>query len=80
VLTAEVLILDVKFDVGVGVAGALRLAVSSSYPEHKGMNKPSASRFALLQAQNCSIEEQGWQERKSECYSSGVHADTQNSR
>ncbi|KDR24200.1 hypothetical protein L798_07607, partial [Zootermopsis nevadensis] len=57
VLPAEVPILDVEPDVGVGVAGALRLAVSKGYLEREDMNKPSASRFAHLQAQNYSIED-----------------------
>jgi U4/U6.U5 tri-snRNP-associated protein 1 len=56
-LPAEVPILDVEPDVGVGVAGALRLAVSKGYLEREDMNKPSASRFAHLQAQNYSIED-----------------------
>ncbi|XP_047120223.1 U4/U6.U5 tri-snRNP-associated protein 1 [Schistocerca piceifrons] len=57
VLPAEVPILDAEPDVGVGVAGALRLAVSKGYLEKEDMNKPSASRFAHLQAQNYSIED-----------------------
>lgn len=57
VLPAEVPILDVEPDVGVGVAGALRLAVSKGYLEREDMNKPSASRFSHLQAQNYSIED-----------------------
>jgi len=57
VLPVEVPILDVEPDVGVGVAGALRLAVSKGYLEREDMNKPSASRFAHLQAQNYSIED-----------------------
>jgi U4/U6.U5 tri-snRNP-associated protein 1 len=57
VLPAEVPILDVEPDVGVGVAGALCLAVSKGYLEREDMNKPSASRFAHLQAQNYSIED-----------------------
>ncbi|KAJ9578722.1 hypothetical protein L9F63_005084, partial [Diploptera punctata] len=57
VLPAEVPILDIEPDVGVGVAGALRLAVSKGYLEREDMNKPSASRFSHLQAQNYSIED-----------------------
>ncbi|PSN34518.1 hypothetical protein C0J52_24454 [Blattella germanica] len=44
-------------EVEIGVAGALRLAVSKGYLEREDMNKPSASRFAHLQAQNYSIED-----------------------
>lgn len=54
---AEVPILDAEPDLGVGVAGALRLAVSKGYLEKEEMNKPSASRFAHLNAQNYSIED-----------------------
>ncbi|XP_067010200.2 U4/U6.U5 tri-snRNP-associated protein 1 [Anabrus simplex] len=57
VLPAEVPILDAEPDVGTGVAGALRLALSKGYLERETMNKPSASRFAHLQAQNYSIED-----------------------
>nr|CAD7262367.1 unnamed protein product [Timema shepardi] len=57
VLPAEVPILDAEPDVGSGVAGALRLAISKGYLEKEDKNKPSASRFAHLQAQNYSIED-----------------------
>lgn len=57
VLPSEVPILDVEPDVGEGMAGALRLALSKGYLERENMNKPSASRFAHLQAQNYSIED-----------------------
>jgi U4/U6.U5 tri-snRNP-associated protein 1 len=52
-----VLILDVETDVGVGVAEASHLAVSKGYLEREDMNKPSASCFAHLEAQNYSTED-----------------------
>ncbi|PNF21008.1 hypothetical protein B7P43_G09510 [Cryptotermes secundus] len=68
-LTAEVPILDMEPDVGVGVAGA----VSKGYPEHKDVNKPSASRFAQLQAQKYSTEDKAHKDDEKfgrcECYS-----------
>ncbi|XP_046388910.1 U4/U6.U5 tri-snRNP-associated protein 1 isoform X2 [Ischnura elegans] len=57
VAPAEVPILDVEPDVGSGVAGALRLAVSKGYLERENKNRPSASRMHHLQAQNYSIED-----------------------
>ncbi|KAL0267470.1 UNVERIFIED_CONTAM: hypothetical protein PYX00_009728 [Menopon gallinae] len=57
VLPNEVPILDAEPDVGSGVAGALRLALSKGYLEKETENRPSASRFAHLQAQNYSIED-----------------------
>ncbi|KAK6640297.1 hypothetical protein RUM44_011983 [Polyplax serrata] len=56
-LPKEVPILDAEPDVGSGVAGALRLALSKGYLEKETENRPSASRFAHLQAQNYSIED-----------------------
>lgn len=53
----EVAILDEEPDVGKGLAGALRLAVSKGYLEKETINRPSASRFAHLQAQNYSIDD-----------------------
>ncbi|XP_039283862.1 U4/U6.U5 tri-snRNP-associated protein 1-like isoform X2 [Nilaparvata lugens] len=53
----EAPILDAEPDLGKGVAGALRLAVSKGYLEKETTNRPSASRFAHLQAQNYSIED-----------------------
>lgn len=57
ILPTEVPILDAEPDVGSGVAGALRLALSKGYLEKETDNRPSASRFAHLQAQNYSIED-----------------------
>ncbi|XP_071454399.1 U4/U6.U5 tri-snRNP-associated protein 1 [Hetaerina americana] len=57
VAPAEVPILDVEPDVGSGVAGALRLAVSKGYLERENKSRPSASRMHHLQAQNYSIED-----------------------
>jgi len=42
---------------GKGVAGALRLAMSKGYIEKEENARPSASRFAHLQAKNYSIED-----------------------
>jgi U4/U6.U5 tri-snRNP-associated protein 1 len=53
----EAPILDEEPDVGMGVAGALRLAVSKGYLEKETFNRPSASRMHHLQAQNYSIED-----------------------
>ncbi|RZF44531.1 hypothetical protein LSTR_LSTR002304 [Laodelphax striatellus] len=53
----EAPILDAEPDLGKGVGGALRLAVSKGYLEKETSNRPSASRFAHLQAQNYSIED-----------------------
>jgi U4/U6.U5 tri-snRNP-associated protein 1 len=53
----EAPILDEEPDVGAGVAGALRLAVSKGYLEKETSNRPSASRMHHLQAQNYSIED-----------------------
>ena len=50
-------ILDPEPDLGGGMAGALRLAVSKGYLEKEIVTRPSASRFAHLQAQNYSIED-----------------------
>lgn len=57
IIPTEVPILDIEPDVGSGVAGALRLALSKGYLEKETDNRPSASRFAHLQAQNYSIED-----------------------
>ena len=53
----EAPILDEEPNLGCGVAGALRLAVSKGYLEKETTKRPSASRFAHLQAQNYSIED-----------------------
>lgn len=53
----EAPILDAEPDLAMGVAGALRLAVSKGYLEKETSNRPSASRFAHLQAQNYSIDD-----------------------
>lgn len=54
---AEPTILDDEPDVGSGVAGALRLAMSKGYLEKEESNKPSNSRMAYLQAKNYSIDD-----------------------
>lgn len=53
----EAPILDAEPDLGAGVGGALRLAISKGYLEKETNKRPSASRFAHLQAQNYSIED-----------------------
>lgn len=50
-------ILEPEPDLGKGVAGALRLAMSKGYIEKEENARPSASRFAHLQAKNYSIED-----------------------
>lgn len=55
--TTDAPILDPEPDLGGGMAGALRLAVSKGYLEKEIVKRPSASRFAHLQAQNYSIED-----------------------
>lgn len=50
-------ILEPEPDLGKGVAGALRLAISKGYLEKEENARPSASRFAHLQAKNYSIED-----------------------
>lgn len=55
--TTEKAILDDEPDVGSGVAGALRLAMSKGYLEKEESNKPSNSRMAYLQAKNYSIDD-----------------------
>ncbi|XP_012266756.2 U4/U6.U5 tri-snRNP-associated protein 1 [Athalia rosae] len=56
-VTLEAAILDVEPSLGQGVGGALRLAMSKGYLVKEDTNRPSASRFAHLQAQNYSIED-----------------------
>ncbi|XP_033211788.1 U4/U6.U5 tri-snRNP-associated protein 1 [Belonocnema kinseyi] len=53
----EAPILDAEPSLGQGVGGALRLAISKGYLQKEDSNRPSASRFAHLQAQNYSIED-----------------------
>lgn len=53
----EAPILDVEPSLGQGVGGALNLAISKGYLQIEDSNRPSASRFAHLQAQNYSIED-----------------------
>ncbi|XP_043482141.1 U4/U6.U5 tri-snRNP-associated protein 1 isoform X1 [Leptopilina heterotoma] len=53
----EAPILDVEPSLGQGVGGALTLAISKGYLQKEDSNRPSASRFAHLQAQNYSIED-----------------------
>lgn len=57
IVTSEVPILDVEPDISSGVAGALKLALSKGYIQTESEKRPSASRFAHLQAQNYSIED-----------------------
>ncbi|XP_046471881.1 U4/U6.U5 tri-snRNP-associated protein 1 [Neodiprion pinetum] len=56
-ITLEAAILDAEPSLGQGVGGALRLAMSKGYLQKEDTNRPSASRFAHLQAQNYSIED-----------------------
>lgn len=53
----EAAILDAEPSLGQGVGGALKLAMSKGYLQIEDSNRPSASRFAHLQAQNYSIED-----------------------
>ncbi|XP_011867155.1 PREDICTED: U4/U6.U5 tri-snRNP-associated protein 1 isoform X2 [Vollenhovia emeryi] len=53
----EAAILDAEPSLGHGVGGALMLAMSKGYLQKGDSNRPSASRFAHLQAQNYSIED-----------------------
>ncbi|XP_050428461.1 U4/U6.U5 tri-snRNP-associated protein 1 [Adelges cooleyi] len=53
-------ILEPEPDLGKGVAGALRLAMSKGYIEKEESARPSASRFAHLQAKNYSIEDKAF--------------------
>ncbi|XP_034947185.1 U4/U6.U5 tri-snRNP-associated protein 1 [Chelonus insularis] len=53
----EAAILDAEPSLGQGLAGALKLAMSKGYLQKEDTNRPSASRFAHLQAQNYSIED-----------------------
>lgn len=54
---SEKAVLDDEPDVGTGVAGALRLAMSKGYLEKEEANKPSNTRMAYLQAKNYSIDD-----------------------
>ncbi|KZC11927.1 PREDICTED: U4/U6.U5 tri-snRNP-associated protein 1 [Dufourea novaeangliae] len=53
----EAAILDAEPSLGHGVGGALKLAMSKGYLQKEDSSRPSASRFAHLQAQNYSIED-----------------------
>lgn len=53
----EAPILDAEPDISSGVAGALKMAISKGYIQTENEKRPSASRFAHLQAQNYSIED-----------------------
>ena len=53
----EVQILDEEPDVAIGVAAALKLAISKGYLEKDDQNRPSNSRFAHLQAKHYSIDD-----------------------
>ena len=56
-VTMENAILDAEPSLGHGVGGALKLAMSKGYLQKEDSSRPSASRFAHLQAQNYSIED-----------------------
>lgn len=56
-VTLEAAILDAEPSLGQGLSGALRVAMSKGYLDQEDSNRPSASRFAHLQAQNYSIED-----------------------
>jgi SART-1 family. len=60
-LPLEAPILEAEPDLGRGLAGALNLAVSKGYLEKETLKRPSASRFAHLQAQNYSIDDKAHQ-------------------
>lgn len=60
-LPPEAPILEAEPDLGRGLAGALNLAVSKGYLEKETAKRPSASRFAHLQAQNYSIDDKAHQ-------------------
>lgn len=60
VATVEVPILDAEPDISAGVAGALKMAISKGYIHNENEKRPSASRFAHLQAQNYSIEDKAY--------------------
>ncbi|XP_016836826.1 U4/U6.U5 tri-snRNP-associated protein 1 isoform X2 [Nasonia vitripennis] len=53
----EAAILDAEPSLDQGVGGALKLAMSKGYLQKEDSNRPSASRFAHLKAQNYSIED-----------------------
>lgn len=59
-ITQEAAILDAEPSLGEGVGGALQLAMSKGYLQIEDSNRPSASRFAHLQAQNYSIEDKSY--------------------
>ncbi|XP_026685825.1 U4/U6.U5 tri-snRNP-associated protein 1 [Diaphorina citri] len=61
-LPLEAPILEAEPDLGRGLAGALNLAVSKGYLEKETLKRPSASRFAHLQAQNYSIDDKAHQD------------------
>lgn len=58
----EVVVLDEEPDIAVGMANALKLALSKGYLEKEESNRPSNSRFAHLQAQHYSIEDKAYGE------------------
>lgn len=53
----EVAILDEEPNVAVGMAAALKLALSKGYLEKEESNRPSSTRMAYLQAKNYAIED-----------------------
>lgn len=59
-VAAEATILDEEPLLDQGVGGALKLALSKGYLQKEDTNRPSASRFAHLQAQNYSIEDKSY--------------------
>ncbi|KAJ8687858.1 hypothetical protein QAD02_023653 [Eretmocerus hayati] len=56
----EAAILDAEPSLDQGVGGALKLAMSKGYLEKEDAGRPSASRFAHLQAQKYSIEDKSY--------------------
>ncbi|XP_014216516.1 U4/U6.U5 tri-snRNP-associated protein 1 [Copidosoma floridanum] len=56
----EAAILDAEPSLDHGVGGALKLAMSKGYLQKEDSNRPSASRFAHLKAQNYSIEDKAY--------------------
>ncbi|CAG9809607.1 unnamed protein product [Chironomus riparius] len=58
----DVVVLDEEPDIAVGMANALKLAMSKGYLEKEESNRPSNSRFAHLQAKHYSIEDKAYEE------------------
>ncbi|XP_070497919.1 U4/U6.U5 tri-snRNP-associated protein 1 [Chironomus tepperi] len=58
----DVVVLDEEPDIAVGMANALKLAMSKGYLEKEESNRPSNTRFAHLQAKHYSIEDKAYGE------------------